>query len=80
MARKPAAPPAVDPTSVRSRLGYLGEDEICAALKIEPLTLRNRLSRGTAPPSYKVGNEHLFDVKEFHAWVRRKRFTGGQAA
>lgn len=76
---KPLIPADATPATIRSALGYVGEQEICALLGIQPLTLRNRISMGKAPPSFKVGNEHLFDAAEVQAWIRRRRFTPGQA-
>jgi predicted DNA-binding transcriptional regulator AlpA len=65
--------PAADPSTVRKALGYVGEQEVCGLPGISTPTLRNRLSIGTAPPSYKVGNTHLFKVSELDAWIRRRR-------
>ncbi len=73
MTTKSATPPT-DPVGVRRALGYLGMEEVAILLDVAPSTLRNRISIGTAPPSYKVGNRHLFDAKELQAWIRRRRF------
>ena len=61
-------------------LGYVGDDVVCALLDIKDPTLRNRRSRGTAPPSYKVGNRHVTKLAELEAWIRRHRVSkrGGE--
>jgi predicted DNA-binding transcriptional regulator AlpA len=64
---------AHDPAALRHALGYIDEHEVCILLGIALPTLRNRLSIGTAPPSFKVGNRHLFKVAEVDAWIRRRR-------
>ena len=78
MKRKPVTP-APDPAAVRHALGYIGEQEVCILLDIEMPTLRNRLSIGTAPPSFKVGNRHLFKLTEVDAWIRRRRVNKASA-
>ena len=72
MKQKPVIP-AADPSAVRRALGYVGPDDVAALLGISTATLKNRLSIGTAPPSYKVGNRHLFKASELDAWIRRRR-------
>ena len=62
-----------DPAAIRHALGYIGEQEVSILLGIELQTLRNRLSIGTAPPSFKVGNRRLFKLTEVDAWIRRRR-------
>ena len=52
--------PAADPSAVRRALGYVESHDVAALLGITTATLKNRLSIGTAPPTYKVGNRHLF--------------------
>lgn len=74
-----AVTPSADPAAVRNALGYVGEQEVCVLLGISTPTLRNRLSIGTAPPSYKVGNKHLFKVSELDAWIRRRRVNRAAA-
>ena len=76
MKDKSVAP--VDAAEVRRKLGYLGAEEVCAVLGIEPGTLKVRISTGTAPPSHKVGHEHLFPISDFNAWIQASsRQQGG---
>jgi excisionase family DNA binding protein len=71
--------PAADPAAARTALGYVGQEEVAVLLGISAPTLRNRLSLGTAPPSYKVGNRHLFKVSELNAWITRRRVNRAAA-
>ncbi len=64
---------ASDAESLRSRLGYISEDELFALIKVAKGTGRNRQSAGTLPAHFKVGREKLYLLSEVNAWIRRKR-------
>jgi predicted DNA-binding transcriptional regulator AlpA len=76
---KPKAVVPGNAADARRAIGYFSEDDVCAILNIVIPTLRNRISTGTAPPSYKVGNRHLFKIAELDAWIKRRRVQRGAA-
>ena len=65
--------PARMSAALRKQLGYLSDPQIAAVLGIEVPTLRNRRSRGDAPVSSKVGDDHLTRIEDLHAYVARRR-------
>ena len=51
------------------------DPDVAAVLGVEVPTLHNRRSRGDAPASSKVGNEHLTRVDDLHAYIARRRIA-----
>ena len=50
--------------------------ELADALRLEPATIRNKLSRGEdMPPSVRIGRRRLFPQDELESWLRAHVFT-----
>lgn len=50
--------------------------ELADALRLEPTTIRNKLSRGEdMPPSVRIGRRRLFPQDELESWLRAHRVS-----
>ncbi len=54
---------------------WLKDEHICAMFGWSLATLRNRRSAGTAPPSSKIGKDHLTKGDDVELWIRRRRVS-----
>jgi len=67
-------------SEVRQKIGVLYDPEVAELLHIAVSTLKARRSRGTAPPSSKVGRDHVTFVDDLKQWIARRRASRKAAA
>ena len=60
-------------SEVRQKIGALYDPEVAELLHIWVPTLKARRSRGTAPPSSKIGRDHITFVDDLKQWIARRR-------
>lgn len=54
-------------------MNFVTVDEFAKMIRIEPETLRNKLSRGEPlPPSTKIGGRRLFLESDVKEWIVKK--------
>ena len=69
-----------DSAALRRELGFITEAEFCALVGISVPTARNRQSKGTLPPHYRLGSNKLYKLAEVEAWIRRRRVQHDRVA
>jgi hypothetical protein len=66
-------------SAVREKIGMLYDPDVAELLRITVPTLKARRSRGTAPPSSKIGRDHVTFVDDLKRWIATRR-AGRRAA
>ena len=69
----PARTKAPNGDALRRELGFLSDPELAAVMRIELGTLKNRRSRGDAPPSSKIGANHVTKIADLEKWIASRR-------
>jgi hypothetical protein len=60
-------------TTTHEKLGVIYDAELADLLRITVPTLKNRRSRGDAPPSAKVGRVHITTIDDLKRWLAQRR-------
>jgi hypothetical protein len=66
----------LDPAEIREQLGFMDDERTAAFLNIGVPTLKNRRAQGNAPPSSKIGRDHLTSIEDCKRWVARRKRAG----